>query len=223
MLTQSSHSHIVLEKLLAGQTFQQIGDEWGVTRQRIHQLLTSQDRATWKEYRQNCSKLRRIHRDAALLKRRSRMWKNKPADRFWENVDQTGDCWEWKLAGYPSGYGNLYWGRRKTYVHRIAWELTNGPIPDGLEVCHTCDNPPCCNPDHLFLGTHQENIQDSVEKGRWAQAHRAQWKLALTPRQVEEIRSQYKPYVITRVQLARRYNVSIGTVNNVICRLGAYA
>ena len=72
---------------------------------------------------------------------------------FWDLLDRSGDCWI--RPGMKS--------RRS----REAWELANGPIPDGMFVCHTCDNPPCCNPAHLFLGTPSENVLDAVAKGRW--------------------------------------------------------
>jgi len=78
-------------------------------------------------------------------------------------------CLEWQGARLASGYGLIGRGRRDegmAYVHRLAWELAHGPIPDGMFVCHHCDNPPCCNVEHLFLGTHADNMADMVTKGR---------------------------------------------------------
>lgn len=90
-------------------------------------------------------------------------------DRFWPRVDKSGDCWLWTGARMKNGYGVVWLAEpigRMGLVHRVAWELTNGPIPDGLFACHRCDNPPCCNPDHLFLGTVRDNALDMVAKGR---------------------------------------------------------
>jgi hypothetical protein len=76
------------------------------------------------------------------------------------------DCWEWRGNRNNRGYGKL----GKIYAHRVAYELASGPIPSGLEVMHSCDNPPCCNPAHLSVGTHADNMQDMARKGRhpWA-------------------------------------------------------
>jgi len=97
--------------------------------------------------------------------------KAKPlSERFWAKVDRRGldECWEWQGSRTGRGrYGNV---KVDSYTnapsHRVAWELTNGPVPEELCVCHRCDNPPCCNPAHLFLGTHQDNMIDKVAKGR---------------------------------------------------------
>lgn len=90
-------------------------------------------------------------------------------ERFWPKTKKVGDCLEWQGVRGKAGYGKTGAGGRggKTLLtHRLAWELTNGPIPEGMCVCHTCDNPPCVNPDHLWLGTHDDNMRDKVAKGR---------------------------------------------------------
>lgn len=87
---------------------------------------------------------------------------------FWSRVDRRGpdECWEWTASRYPTGYGYITIGGKKSYAHRVAYELTHGPIPGGLHICHRCDNPPCCNPAHLFAGTAKDNMQDRDRKGR---------------------------------------------------------
>lgn len=92
--------------------------------------------------------------------------------RFWRGV-RRGDpdeCWEWTGsrigARINKGYGMFYDGERKVYTHRYSYEIHNGPIPLGIFVCHRCDNRPCCNPAHLFLGTNRDNVLDSLAKGR---------------------------------------------------------
>ncbi len=76
-------------------------------------------------------------------------------------------CMEWKFHKGTGGYGNIRVHRKSKRAHRVSYERSIGPIPKGLFVLHRCDNPPCINPDHLFLGTHTDNVQDCIDKGRW--------------------------------------------------------
>lgn len=91
-------------------------------------------------------------------------------ERFWEKVDKRGpdECWLWKAGRDRNGYGHIGVGKgRSTRAHRVSWELANGSeIPVGLLACHTCDNPPCVNPAHIFIGTMADNLQDASAKGR---------------------------------------------------------
>ncbi len=90
--------------------------------------------------------------------------------RFWARVEKTDGCWIWNGPHGKRGYGNLCCGpignRRIEGAHRYSWELHNGPIPNALQVLHHCDNPRCVRPDHLFLGTAQDNVDDKCQKGR---------------------------------------------------------
>ena len=90
------------------------------------------------------------------------------ADRFWGKVQKGPDdqCWHWVAYKRPDGYGQFYLDGKTVTAHRTAWQLTSGRIPNGLCVCHKCDNPSCVNPGHLFLGTMTDNIRDRDAKGR---------------------------------------------------------
>lgn len=88
-------------------------------------------------------------------------------ERFWSLVEKTDGCWAWKGYTQEGRYGHFMVtpGHRQG-AHRVAWQIAYGAIPDGLHVCHRCDNPSCVRPDHLFLGTHRDNMRDMVARGR---------------------------------------------------------
>lgn len=138
---------------------------------------------------------------------------------FWSKVNQLTEpnlCWEWTgTVHHQWGYGQFTVGsrtdgsRRKAQSHRLAWELTYGPIPDGMVVMHECDNPRCCNINHLRLGTHQENMADRDAKGRQGD-HSGQnnGRSKLTWADVDDIRCMYSQGGTSSRTLAERFGVT---------------
>ncbi len=92
--------------------------------------------------------------------------KKPPAERFWKFVKKTSSCWIWTGGVKGHGYGSFFKDGKQLAAHRFSWEIANGPIPSGMCVCHKCDNPICCNPDHLFIGTQSDNLLDAASKNR---------------------------------------------------------
>jgi hypothetical protein len=169
-------------------------------------------------------------------------------DRFWEKVDQSAGpdaCWPWIGALFRSTkarefwYGQFQLDGSPRLAHRVAWLLVNGEIPDGIKVLHTCDNPPCCNPTHLFLGTTLDNNRDMMAKGRGrfpgprvpaagnkngsrtkpesrprGESHP---KTNLTNDQVVEMRRLHHEGV-KQVRLAERYGIDKTVVSKIITR-----
>jgi hypothetical protein len=133
------------------------------------------------------------------------------AARLWAKVDVRGpdDCWPWIGGSHGNGYGRLFLGpgsRERVYAHRAAWIVTHGPIPVEMLVCHRCDNPPCCNPGHLFLGTPEDNTQDGISKKRvLVGAKNGHFKLS--DEDVSTIRRLYAAGGVTQSGLARRFGV----------------
>ena len=124
------------------------------------------------------------------------------------SVGHPGECWGWVGSTTVFGYGQIHHEGRLQQAHRVAWTLANGPIPDGMWVLHRCDNPPCTNPDHLFLGSRKDNMMDAARKGRIATHAK------LTPDQVHAIRSSQQ----RGADLAREYNVSPALISMIIHR-----
>lgn len=132
-------------------------------------------------------------------------------------LDSGSGCHIWLGACTNDGYGTIRFRCKPSRTHRVAWELKNGPIPPGLLVLHKCDVPKCVNPDHLFLGTQQENMNDMVRKKRDRPCRGARQPHAkLTDSAVREIRSSSENQYI----LADRYGVSQGTITRVKTRRG---
>lgn len=138
-------------------------------------------------------------------------------DRFWRRVDRSGEgCWEWPENGIGSkGYGIFKIDGKNVSAHKFAYELTHGPVPDGLEVCHTCDNPPCVRPSHLFLGTRAANAADMVRKGRSLRGAR-NVKAKLTANNVLDIRVLYAAGFESLQELAERYALRVLAVSRII-------
>lgn len=124
-------------------------------------------------------------------------------------------CWEWS-AGRNHDYGQIYHDGRPQKAHRMAWLLFRGPIPDGLKVLHRCDNPPCVNPEHLFLGTQNDNYRDMADKGRARQMPHGSdhFRARLSAARVQAIRLLIDDGV-TPTAIARCLDVSIQTITAV--------
>lgn len=118
------------------------------------------------------------------------------SETFWKKVGKSDPdaCWPWLGGQNADGYGDVWYKEegsnrgRNCKAHRVAWTLTNGPIPDGMAVLHHCDNRPCCNPAHLWLGTIADNNADMTAKHRQAQGDR-HGMATLTKEQVRAIRA----------------------------------
>lgn len=156
-------------------------------------------------------------------KRAPRRNKKTLAERFWEKVSVNGQgaCWPWVARAGTKGYGAMNVDGRNTRATHVSWYLHHGEWPNGLGlwVLHTCDNPACVNPAHLFLGTHNSNMRDMVRKGRAGRLPGEAHALAkLTEQEVRLIRRRAAAGE-AKAALAREYGVSWMTVDRIIRRV----
>ncbi len=135
------------------------------------------------------------------------------AERLWAKVEKTDQCWVWLGSVRSWGYGQINVGQNRTvHAHRLAYELCVGPIPEGLCVLHKCDVPRCVRPDHLFLGTRVDNQKDMARKGRARNGSATK----LTSCQVTSLRNLYAEGVCSRLDLARRFEISKAHVDRIL-------
>lgn len=137
--------------------------------------------------------------------------------QLWDRVDKTKDCWVWQGPVTKRGYGRVYAIGKTWRAHRLAYHIIFGDIPKGMLVCHSCDNPPCCNPEHLFLGTNKDNSEDMVNKNRSFHTVGEDNPVAiLTEEIVKEIILAYTTSKTSYSKLALHYDVSISAIRDVI-------
>lgn len=131
-----------------------------------------------------------------------------------------GDCWLYIGTVNEHGYGRIKKGQDRRYAHRASWEEANGPIPDGIQVCHKCDNRLCINPEHLFLGTQTDNNNDMVSKGRQRGAKGLDnGRTLLSETQVLEIRQLYTTNRYSHSDLADQFDTSATNIRNIVNRM----
>lgn len=153
---------------------------------------------------------------------------------FWAKIDKNSSpngCWIWTASRLKNGgYGCVNLNKITARAHRVCWEISNGIIPDGLQALHNCpggDNPACCNPDHLFIGTQLKNIADMISKGRncrGEQAHAASIKgeahfmAKLTAEKVLQIRSEYTGQHGEKIRLSRKFEIGMTQICRILDR-----
>lgn len=154
------------------------------------------------------------------------------AKPFWDRVDKTtgngpwGNCWIW-TGGKVGGYGSVRFRGIMQKSHRVAWIITNGEIGNNDHVLHRCDNPPCCNPDHLFLGTNHDNVLDRHKKGRsknvftsanhpaTQRAGEHHWCAKLSNNDVKAI-CELHASGVNQTQIAKQYSVHSATISRIV-------
>lgn len=147
------------------------------------------------------------------------IFSNSDIKRFWDKVKISDEknCWPWQASLDTNKYGNFRINRHIYKPHRLAWHLTNGSIPDKLYVLHHCDNPCCCNPSHLFLGTAKDNARDRDEKHRgYIPIGENNHNAKFTNEDIVEIRRIYATGKSSHRKLARLYSVDHSTIGWIV-------
>ena len=151
-------------------------------------------------------------------------WTGVLVARFWSYVDVRGldECWPWKAGCFEGGYGQFRLNKRKVKAHRMAYELTRGALPGGFFALHRCDNPPCCNPVHMFGGTQADNAHDRDAKGRTARVGASlpgerNPSAKLSSEQVARVRAAAASGATQRA-IASRLGMSQSQIGNIVRR-----
>lgn len=149
-------------------------------------------------------------------------------ERFWNKVDKEGinKCWNWTGCLSSKGYGSInkgFWHGGNITANRLSWIIHHGDIPSGKHVLHKCDNRKCVNPNHLYLGTNTDNVNDRVRRGREGdRSGEKNGRAKLTRKDVCYIRKHCNNKYGNRMALARQFGVSYGTIWTVITKRGWY-
>lgn len=130
--------------------------------------------------------------------------------------DPVTECWNWQGCRDKNGYSYIRVNHRTVRAYRVSWELYKGKIPDGMHICHHCDNPSCVNPDHLFLGNNYDNIQDCINKGRNNIGERNA-RAKLSRGQIAIIRFMLKA-AISQSDIAKLFSISQSNVSRINTR-----
>lgn len=142
--------------------------------------------------------------------------------RFWDKVDKSGECWNWIATRSGNGYGSIKYLGKDCGAHRVSWILASGEIPKGMFVLHRCDNPPCVNPKHLFLGTNADNMRDMQQKGRalgGTNRGEAHGRSVLKEKQVKEIRRIGKNKKYPQYKIAEMFSTSPQNISRILAKL----
>jgi len=209
-IKENDFPSILTEFILSGKTLEEIGSIHGVTRERIRQILCIFGSKEANSLRKSVKKF--SERGEILEKKnKSRKEKNRLIAEFWNNVDIRGakDCWNYTGSVANGGYGTCSItvnGKKIRGSHRMSWYFYNGEFPKNSWVLHKCDNPSCCNPDHLYLGDAKKNAEDREERGRGN-------KFALSHQEKLLISSLKANNHNEICELAKRFNVSPVTIS----------
>jgi len=164
----------------------------------------------------HCQAVKRARDQRAAIKRLTAAEKRELLkERILRRINKVDGCWIWTGCLDQAGYGDMTFLGKSLRVHRAAYAAWNGKIPKGKFVCHTCDLPACCNPDHLFLGSPLANRRDAAKKGRFDSCRgENHYYSKLKNKDVEKMKRLFKEDIPMKM-IAKIFGVSLGTVENI--------